>query len=204
MSAETHRQRCESAIAQSYARHAAEIEAGGTAGIGRRMQLDFSAALLRGLADFLDTDAIETEVWMQAGRALAGGLTGFLMTIHGGDAERVAEQLPGALASIQELALSRLADPAEWIDGDASEALQRAELAQTSSSGTDLEDYILRVAIVVRPGTIATQLTFAPQTTFLEGRRAVEQAAASLEAERAESVNCPRWRNDFVDAPSRA
>lgn len=119
MSTETHRQHCDAAIAQSYERHAAEIEAGGPAGIGRRMQLDFSAALLRGLADLLDSAAIETEVWMQTGRALAGGLTGFLMTIHGGDAGRVAEQLPEALASIHELALARLADPTEWVDGDA-------------------------------------------------------------------------------------
>ncbi len=119
MPAETHRQACDTAHARAMERHAAEIAAGGAAGIGRRVQLETSAALLRGVADLLDAGLPAIEVWVQTGRALAGGLTAFLMTLHAGDREAAAEDLPGALESIYELALVRLSDPAEWPDAPA-------------------------------------------------------------------------------------
>lgn len=120
--AETHRQACDAAIARAFARHAAEIEGGGATGIGRRMQLEFSAAQLRGVAEMLDAGGPHDQVWIQLARAHAGALTAFLMTLNGGDAGAAAADLPEALASIREMALLRLSDPAEWDDRPAASA----------------------------------------------------------------------------------
>lgn len=86
--------------------------------------------------------------------------------------------------------------------------MANAYLARPAPAGTPAgilpDDAILRATVIVRPTAIATQLTFAPQTKFADGARAVAQAAAHLEAERVESVNCPAWRADFVDGrPAR-
>lgn len=122
MPAETHRQACDASIARAFDRHAAEIAAGGPQGIGRRMHLEFSAAHLRGVADMLDSGGPHDQVWIQIARAHAGALTAFLMTLNQGDAVAAAADLPEALASIREMALLRLSDPAEWDDRSAGPA----------------------------------------------------------------------------------
>lgn len=60
------------------------------------------------------------------------------------------------------------------------------------------DDAILRVTIVVRPGTTAAQLTFAPRTPFEAGRDALDVALKALQAQRDESRNCPAWKDDFT------
>lgn len=86
------------------------------------MQLETSEALLGGFADMLDQEIPVVEIWSPVARALAGGLTSFLMSLTGGDVELALSLLPGAAASVQEVAAVRLRSPEEWIDDGAPDA----------------------------------------------------------------------------------
>lgn len=318
------REAARTAAAKARESHAAVLARTDAVGIGQRMALEASEAIVGGLADMID-QAIDPElIWPQIAKALADPLTAFLMSTAWGDKDRAIDLLPGALASIQEMALTRLQigeaafakawgaiappdapgeppypaddfgahvltdvlgwigdreigpghvvlseeryawlmaraaragtgspEPCAWDDAtriainggaeariaaleaslpfaisrhlstlcshllglyDASEDPKVREFAvairaSAADAGdafaaalrpTSLADAILRVTIMVRAGTTATQLTFAPGTKFEAGAAAVDRALASLQAERDESRSCPAWKDDFA------
>lgn len=77
-------------------------------GIGQRMAIETSEAIVGGAADMLDREIDLDLIWPQIAKALADPLSAFLMSAAWGDKDRAIDLLPGALASIRELALNRL------------------------------------------------------------------------------------------------
>lgn len=77
-------------------------------GIGQRMAIETSEAIVGGAADMLDREIDLNLIWPQIAKALADPLSAFLMSAALGDPDRAIDLLPGALASIRELVLDRL------------------------------------------------------------------------------------------------
>ncbi|MCX4194494.1 hypothetical protein OMR07_02135 [Methylobacterium organophilum] len=96
------------AAAEARRIHADVIARDDADGIGQRMAIEAAEAIVGGAADMLDRSINPQLIWPQVAKALAGPLSAFLMSATGGDPDRAIDLLPGALASIQELALARL------------------------------------------------------------------------------------------------
>lgn len=77
-------------------------------GIGQRMAIETSEAIVGGAADMMDREIDLDLIWPQIAKALADPLSAFLMNAAGGDRDRAIDLLPGAFASIREVALDRL------------------------------------------------------------------------------------------------
>ena len=97
------------AAAEARRLNAADLAVEDAAGIGLRMAIEAAEAVLGGVADMTDREIPLDQVWPQVGRSVAHVLTAFLMTTFRGDADQAAAFLPGALASVHELAAERLA-----------------------------------------------------------------------------------------------
>lgn len=96
------------AAAEARRTHADVIARDDADGIGQRMAIDAGEAIVAGAADMVDRAIDPRLIWPQIAKALAGPLSAFLMSAGEGDQDRAIDLLPGALASIQELALHRL------------------------------------------------------------------------------------------------
>lgn len=96
------------AAAEARRTHAEILARDDADGIGQRMAIDAGEAIVGGAADMLDREIDPRLIWPQIAKALAGPLSAFLMSAAEGDEDRAIDLLPGALASIQELALTRL------------------------------------------------------------------------------------------------
>lgn len=96
------------AAAEARKSHAEVIARDDAEGIGQRMAIEAGEAIVAGAADMLDREIDPQLIWPQIAKALAGPLSAFLMSAAEGDRDRAIDLLPGALASIQELALVRL------------------------------------------------------------------------------------------------
>ena len=106
------------AAAEARRIHADAIARDDVEGIRLRMAIEAAEAVLGGAADLLDREVDVEVVWPAVGFALARVLTGFLMTVTRGDAGRSAGFVPGAVGSVQELALARLTlDPGSFVLG---------------------------------------------------------------------------------------
>lgn len=113
MSLTPNRDAVRAAATEARQRHAVEIARDDAAGIGLRMAIEASEAIVGGTADMTDREIPVEVIWPQVSMAAAHALTAFLMSIARGDAGLAASFLPGALASIQECALVRLRDGPE-------------------------------------------------------------------------------------------
>lgn len=96
------------AAAEARRTHADVIARDDADGIGQRMAIEAGEAIVGGAADMLDREIDPRLIWPQIAKALAVPLSAFLMSAAEGDKDRAIDLLPGALASIQELALVRL------------------------------------------------------------------------------------------------
>lgn len=96
------------AAAEARRTHAEVIARDDADGIGQRMAIEAGEAIVAGAADMVDRAIDPQLIWPQIAKALAGPLSAFLMSAAEGDQDRAIDLLPGALASIQELALVRL------------------------------------------------------------------------------------------------
>lgn len=118
MSITPNRDAIDAAAAESRRRHADDLARDDAIGIGRRMGIEGGHAILGGVADLLDRGVAGGLVWPHFGAAVANTVSAFLMTVANGDPERAEALLPGAIASIEELARAHLRRPHEaWSVG---------------------------------------------------------------------------------------